>query len=233
MNERILKPLEEAPRVSLYEQMEFNGNVEQVFSLITQSVNPRIIILETWLIIDYAITQMLFVGLDLKQYRGSYFKPLPESFDRKLELLCNLIQEQKLLLPRPTDYTLHLPKGFFMFCYQHYPDELKIINKVEYKFYDWIMSQDCAVKQTGDLSKFRFVSDEWIEAVGGIIDSGWRTAAKRLNKVRNNAAHIFDTNELYKALDLAGTDEIKLQQLRDECSALLNFLLGIKNAKMK
>jgi hypothetical protein len=227
--EKALDDQDKRPRTSLYEQMEFNGSVEKIFSLIEESTNPRIIIIETWLIIDYAIRKMLFVGLEL-QYRSAYFKPLSDSFERNLALLFNLIQEQKKLLPRPIDYTLHLPKGFFMFCYQNHPDEFKILQKLEYQFYEWIMSQNVAVRQLGDLSKFRFVSEEWMEVAEG-IDSNWKTAAMRLNKARNSAAHIFDTNELFKSLDLTGTEEIKLKLLRDECSSLLNFLLGIKDKK--
>jgi hypothetical protein len=217
---------EKNPRTSLYEQMEFNGSVEKVFSLINDSTNPRIIILETWLIVDYAIRQLLIVGLNLQQYRSPCFKPLSDSFERNLVLLFSLIKEQKELLPKPVDYTLNLPKDFFMFCFTNYPEEFKTIEKVEYKFYEWIRSQNVVVKQSGDLSKFRFVTNEWMEVAEG-LGASWKAKAERLNKARNSAAHSFDPNELFKALGLNGNEENKLKLLKRECGDLLNFLLGI------
>lgn len=217
------------PRTSLYEQMEFNGNVERVITLIDESTNPRIIILETWLIIDYAIKQLLFVGLNLQEYRSAFFKPLSDSFERNLSLLFNLVDEQKKLLPKPIDYTLYLPRGFFMFCYQNHPKEFKVVQKLEYKFYEWIMSQNVSVKPDSDLSKFRFVTSEWMEVAETIaIDTDWRKAADRLNKARNCAAHSFNSSDLFQVLGLNGNEENKMRLLKKECSRLLSFLLGME-----
>lgn len=215
------------PRTSLYEQMEFNGSVERVFSLIAESENPRVIVLETWLIIDYAIRQLLFYGLKLNEYRTSHFKPLSDSFEKNLELLFKLVEEQRQLLPQPIDYTLYLPKDFFMFCYQNHPIEFKTMQELEYKFYEWIMSRNLVVRQSGDMSKFRFVSDEWME-VAKAVDQEWKAAAKRLNRARNCAAHSFDANELFKVLEFNGSEGAKLSLLKKECSNILSFLLGIK-----
>lgn len=217
----------EAHRVSLFEQMEFNGNVERVLSLIEETTNARLMILETWLIIDYTIRQLLFFGLNLQSYRSAHFKPLSDSFERNLELLFKLIMEQRQLLPKPTDYTVYYPKGFFMFCWQNYPEEFKTMQQVEYKFYEWLHTQNIVVKQNGDLSKFRFVEDEWMEAVGG-LNVDWKAKAQRLNAARNCAAHSFDADELFKVLGLRG--DLRLQLLRKECTELLHFLLGIKHA---
>lgn len=212
--------------ISLFEQMEFNGNVERVFSLIDDSTNPRIIVLETWLIVDYAIRQLLIFGLNLNEYRSAYFKPLSDSFERNLSLLFNVIKEQRDLPSRPTDYSLHLPKDFFMFCYANFPEEFKVLENLEYKFYAWIQSQNLIVRPSGDMSKFRFVTDEWVEVVKG-IDADWKAKAERLNKGRNSAAHSFDSNELFKAFGLNGNEENRLKLLKQECGDLLKFLLGI------
>ena len=168
----------EPPNVSLplYELIEFYGAVEATILTIQRSKNPRIIILETWLLVDYALKQILVVGLNLQRFEESCFQPLPFSFEARLKLLFQFKAEQEKLPTKPVDYRLRFPMHFLAFCMEHYKEELQMITKIEYEFYERYSPK--LNKETflfsKDVSKYRIVPDGWIESLRG-IDENWRT----------------------------------------------------------
>jgi hypothetical protein len=68
------------------------------------------------------------------------------------------------------------------------------------------------------------VEDDWIKIVAG-IDDDWIKKAKKLNRLRNNAAHVYSEDFIYKELGINGRN--KISQLKSFCKTLLKHLLDV------
>jgi len=208
---------------------------------IKSSNSPRLIILESWFIVDWFIRQFIISGINCFDLMSEKFNPhyqlLPNSFRECIEVLQELIESQKKLELRPLPYDQGFSGSleFWDFIKQRSPDTYKKINDLTYKFqrekYNIPKKIKFVVGVELNPSKksYRFVTDEWLSDISK-IDKNWINAALKLNKARNNAAHSLEEDNLYDSFGIKGKN--KIERLRNECLILLQTIVGLtKNNK--
>ncbi len=210
--------------LDLPDYIEFLERVDRTMVFIGNSDNPRMIILETWLIIDYSIRQILRYGLEVDKFSDDNFDILPQGFKDCSKLLQNFIKIQKEKLPNPAQHIILLPYEFkiamledkeFLKKYCQYEQEYYSLHKV---------TGDGYLTNKSD-NRFRNVADEWLHVIRN-LDDDWFDKANKLNSVRNFAAHSFDKNMIFKKLGLTGRNTI--DKLKDYCILTMKDLIGLK-----
>jgi len=204
--------------INLTEKIKVSQKVIEV------SENPRLIILETWLIIDFAVRHLLTVGLELDRFESDNLSFLPLSNRDCLRMLKNLITDQRNKPIDPSRKALLIPGGF-----------LTIIGN-DKDFFDKFLSYNreydkkVGVTYDGAISNlnnpnYRNVSDFWFNMVSR-LDEKWFKSTEKINKVRNFAAHSFEENVIYIQLGIKGKN--KIGKLKEYCKKTLNEIIGIK-----
>lgn len=221
MSDRIL--------VSLVEFVPLAETVLEVRRTIKRSSNPRLIILETWLVLDHLVTTLLEDGLELHRFTSDKFDILPQSFSNKLEKLQALIEDQRQRKPNPSAKLLKIEGGFFSFVNNRNPEFMKELVRYESEYYREFHPdlQNIVIHNSHD-SDYRNVNEIWFNLVSK-FKKEWFENARKLNLVRNRASHFVDKAEIYKALNLKGLDQ--LNQLKEYCLIQLNIFVGLKYNK--
>lgn len=85
---------------------------------ISNESSPRIIVFETWLLVDYVIRQLIVWGIGANDYSNEEFdlrvKLLPISFKNCLDFLIDFRNHQASLPADPNANTLRFTMGFYM-----------------------------------------------------------------------------------------------------------------------
>lgn len=230
---------------------EFSNNTPGIFSLnqldeidtfisiktkeIEESKNPRLIILETWFIVDWLIRQIIISGINSLDLKTDEYYPhyqlLPNSFQKCIECLKGLIDSQKKLKPKPLKKKDCLSGSFELWEYikKESPKTFKKIGKLEKEFQrgKYKIPKDLEFyigDKVIEKGKYRFVSEEWLLSVSK-IDTEWFVKASKLNGARNKAAHAFDESSLFKSFGINGKN--KIEKLRKECLNFLSIITGL------
>jgi hypothetical protein len=224
---------------------ELTALVENCLNILREASSIRQMVLETWLIVDYAVRQFLLAGFELKRFCDNDFdlqyKLLPREFSALIELLEYTIkfnnklptesETKKVDRDRVGGFTASYE--FLKFVRDRYPELLGRINEVQ---------QDYIATQNPDPSRSEgFVSlpgiypyeerkvtrmrPEW-RKVACALDDNWFALARQLNKARNIAAHSFRTEETAQAFGLVGPNVLTLA--KDKCLSIITILLGLK-----
>ena len=182
-----------APADTLLDELEFLEYVGFVFETIDASQSSRQIILEAWLLIDYIVTYLLRDALQIPERIESKLKLLPFSFVKKIELIKILKKAEERKLPNPKSYwafELHPDfHGELMKDEEFYKKLIKLAAQFETK-----TSPQGAPLFRLDFEQSRFVPEWWYARVT-MLDEEWFRNCKRLNEVRNIAAHKQKMNE--------------------------------------
>lgn len=220
----------------------FEDLAKESKTIIDNNDNPRIIVIQTWLIIDFSIREILITGLGLSRFivddldLRDYL--LPRGFDNCIELIEKIKKTQKLLKAKSVDCRIRWSFEFLKFIKEDSPEFYSKLMKYEQDYYKKLHPK--CVKKPGTVYmpnldydiitnkkiNYRSVTDEWLEAVEK-IDDDWTKIAKRINRARNKAAHSSDCDVIYRELGLKGKD--KLLRLKEKCKKILNDLLDINN----
>lgn len=103
------------------------------------SKNIRLIVLETWLFIDFCIRELLMSGLDLNKVNietcDLRYLILPNSFSRCVEIIEKLKKTHSCLPQDPDESGIELPIHFMFFIKNHYPNFLKQLLDIEKEYY--------------------------------------------------------------------------------------------------
>lgn len=200
--------------------------------------NPRTIIMETWLILDWFIKHQLIMGLGLEKYHTNEFDPhfeiLPFSFEGCVDLLNKLLNDQKKYPKKPSapNYELRGSHDIWEHIEQHYPDVMDGINRAKHSLLiekgiidkNSVIGSYCYMpKETEGI--FRSVTDSWLQSLSE-VDKEWVKKAKRINKARNYAAHRNSHELIYETMGKSGPN--RLEELRQECYSILEQLIGLK-----
>lgn len=191
--------------------------------------NPRTVILEAWIVLDYFIRSFIISGLNLDRY--SYenfdlkFKLLPQGFKACLNFLETFIKNQKKLKSNPNYHRVDFYGDFAYFILKNHKEFYKkqflpIVEEYYKKYYPELLDE-VAYKN----ENFRAVSDEWMK-IALIFNDNWFKKAMKINETRNLAAHSFDSKKIYFGLGINGRD--KLSKTKSFCKDQLMSLLDIK-----
>jgi len=216
--------------------MELCKLAEKCIKEVEGSNNARLIILETWLFIDFCIRELLMSGLGLNKVNLDtcdlrYFV-IPNSFYRCVELLVKLKKVHSSLPQDPNESAIKLPINFISFIKHHYPNFFKQLLDIEKEYYSKHVPE-LVTKKYNPLEvekipvpiQYTRIPEEWIKAVDR-IDKDWIESAKRLNNARNQAAHSYNSKKILQYMDYSETSAVA--NLKNECIKLLRNLIGVE-----
>lgn len=214
-------------------------SVPKCIEVLRETRNARLIVLETWLFIDFCIRELLMSALRLHdlnvENHDLRFNLLPRSFSECVKMV-ERIKEVHSKLPRdPQEKSLRLPMGFLFQLkrrdpeffarflemeqeyYREYAPELVTRDPVEASIMDYM-----PVKS--DRVEYSRISTVWLTAVSR-INQDWLKSANKLNLARNFAVHSYNSKEALRRMGHHGPNAV--DHLRDECLALLKDLIGV------
>nr|RPI19467.1 MAG: hypothetical protein EHM58_01270 [Ignavibacteriota bacterium] len=228
---------------------------------IKRSASARHIILESWLMLDYMIRLFFCGGLGINKFSTEEYnisqEILPQSFRDCVNALEKFIHVQKALPIDPEKDKVDLYGQFAWYVLRHqkdfYDKQFKPIVEEYYRKYHPHLANSTKTfpeKATSYLDlatatniasnlkvqepiQYRAVSEAWLETAGK-LDATWFTNVRKINAVRNLAAHEIHSEKLYDKLGIHGSDEkVKLQKLKRFCITQLSQCLNITIAKRK
>ena len=228
----------------------FWGRVEQLQKLsdlvgrcvetVTKSESLREMVLETWLVLDYAVRDLVVSGYGLYKFCQEDFDLryilLPKSFEGLLQLLEETISYQSGLSQEPSpsdDYPPYIRSsfGFLKYLAENHGDIAETLKEIEAEYF--AKRHPELAEQIKQGWQFFHMSREerieglpsgWLEVASNLGDD-WFRLARRLSKARNKAAHSYDPFAIAKAFGIAGPQAVDM--VRAECLQLLKNLLGI------
>lgn len=226
-------------------------NYERLFKIVEASIieiqkstSVRLIIIETWLILDYCIRDIILGTLNLHNKTSENYdlryKLLPFSFERCVEFLMNLINSQRNLPIKPYEPSrLNGSTGFWLFISKNHKniydkiieleDEYLLKTDPKYKEYksninDQVLGISIKTILIRNNIEYRFMSDEWLNS-SKALDEEWFKKMKWINNARNIAAHSPDLERIYEKLGINGDN--KIEKLRTSCIEQIEKLLKI------
>lgn len=223
-------------QISPTEIHEFNEILYNSFKKIKSTEEVRVIILETWMLIEYYIRSALSNAFDITKYSTNDLDPkydlLPNSFQVCLDKLKLLLDTQrKLPLPNPEKDSLsgklslvsYIKINYSEFFNQlvHITEEYNKINHPESYQTDYshtIYTQ--SLDYYGPYQQVDFVKSH------ENIDAKWFNNAKKINKARNMAAHSYDSNKIYAVLGINGSN--RFENSREYCLTLIQEMCNLK-----
>ncbi len=204
-----------------------HNTVDNLEEFLTKSItriktesSPRLIIIETWLMLDFAIRQLIIWGIGADHNSNDNFdlrnKLLPTGFKNCLDFLLTFKKRQEDLIVDPNAKCLKLPIRFW-----HYiKTELDTTEKVE-------RGVSIGISNTINPTpiEFRTVDEHWLKVVS-FLNNDWINKVNQINNVRNEAAHSYNEEKVFNAFGINGSNRTEL--LRQKCIASVSFLLQVK-----
>jgi hypothetical protein len=208
--------------------------------IVTESKSLREIVLETWLVLDYAIRDLLVSGYGLYKFCQEDFDLreilLPNSFHGLLQFLEKTISYQSGLSQKPepsNDFPPYIRSsfGFLKHLKENHGDIAKRLEEIEAEYF--AKRHPEFAKQIQQGWQFHHKPREegieglpsgWLKVVSN-LGKDWFKFARKLNEARNKAAHSYDPFVIAKAFEITGSQAV--DKVRAECIKLLKKLLGI------
>ncbi len=238
--------------IELSENMLFYGAAQKLEELaflasrcieeVERSDNVRVIVLETWLFIDFCVREFLISGLDLSSINVERcdlrIHLLPRSFRECIDLIIRLRAVHSALPRDPLDKAVRLPMRFLFFIKKEFPDFVAQLRDVEQQYYRRYAPElvkkdplELATRITLASStvpesrvEYSHISVDWLKAVAK-IDEEWTKTASRLNDARNFAAHSYDASAILGRMGYSGPNAVS--HLKGECTEMLRKLIGV------
>lgn len=204
---------------------------------IRNSDNPRLVVLESWLLLDYALREFLMAGLSLHRYSTTAFdlryELLPRGFTACVELVEGL---RKAYNPRPPDPGtggVSSSAHFWLFLSREHPQFFARLGELEEEYFQEHHAGQSreshllarAMRPPTGHDEYCELPEAWVR-VAEKLDSDWFAGARRLNNARNLAAHSHDRDAILRAFGLTGPNA--LDQLKKQCKQLILNLVGVE-----
>lgn len=220
---------------------------EEFFKAVQGLNNPRYIVLETWLLVDFAIRTILSNLFDLTKFNSEEeefdlrYKLLP-GFDKSIAILKKILKIQRSLPENPDDYSVKLPAKFGFFFMRNYKKEFMKYLDIEQEYYkkyypklarNYNEKINVTLPSKSDVSKIpkRYCANQRFVNNLQSIDENWFKTALKLNKARNTAAHSYDSQKILLAFGHKG--QKAAEKTKKECLAMIEKLLGIVEQPIK
>jgi hypothetical protein len=233
-----------------YGTIETLERLEQIAQLaidkIHKSDSARLVLIEAWILLDFAVREFLLSGLDVKKLSADKFdlgyELLPRSFLGCLNILERLTKVQSDLLPRPEviDHRVGISMSFLSFLKNEQPEDFERFSVLKQEYYKKhhpelagpnivVLNPETKHALLGEPPpKFRQINCEWLK-IAERLDDNWYKNAKRLNEARNKAAHSYDETRVLGSMGCRGPDALK--HLKEKCADLIQMLVGVKKIK--
>lgn len=225
---------------SILDIEEYTKIAKHCINAVENSTSTRQIVLETWLLVDYALRELLSNLWGLKKFNsedGDFdlrYELLP-NFERNARLLEKILSIQRPLQEDPDIHRVRMNIGFTFFYIKNYPDEAKRFSQIEQAYYQKYYPHLATSSERNIFSltttapilpkpEYYCVNKAWVDTLCN-LDEAWFRLARRLNKARNVAAHSYDTDKILSAFGYAGPNAA--DQIKRECMEMLVTLLGI------
>jgi hypothetical protein len=226
--ERLLQMFDDEKSLRYYldipDFIDFAERIDLTIKNINKNNKPRLIVLETWLIIDFSLRHILRHGLEINKFCDDNFDILPQGFRDCLKILKDFKREQNKKPINPSSKMLNLPVEFKKKIIED-KEFLEKFCKYESEYYEEVNSSIAVNAIQLHDSKYRNVNEHWLNSIQN-IDETWLDKAEKLNKVRNTAAHSFDEDDIYKSLGINGGS--KPEKLKAYCINMLKDMIGLK-----
>lgn len=228
--------------------------LDESIKSLKKSKSARHIILEVWLILDYFVRTFIISGLNVEKFSYEDFniseELLPKSFRECLNFLKKFKQIQSSLPDDPEEGAINFTTKFSFFLINHHEDFynnhlVPVINEYYKKYYPEINGLEKLDKETKPSlallspplsikkKEYRSVNKQWLDYATK-LDENWFKKAEKINKARNNAAHFFESNKIYKEFGICSPNEEKnLKELKQICIEQISTLLNLAISKRK
>jgi len=226
--------------------LAFSNLTEEFFKSVQGLNNPRYVVLETWLLVDFAIRTFLSNLFDLARFNleeeFDLCDTLLPNFNKNLDILEKILNIQRSLPENPDDYSVKLPAKFGFFFMRKYKTEftkyLDIEQEYYKKYYPKLASNNnekinLSIPSKSGVSKIpeRYcVNNTFVRHLQS-IDENWFNIAKKLNKARNKAAHSYDLQKIFSVFGYKG--KRAAEKTKKECLTMIEKLLGIAEQPIK
>lgn len=173
----------------------FEKLIKETETIIDNNDNPRIIVIQTWLIIDFTIREILITGLNLSDFNIDDLDLrddlLPWRFKNCIELLEKIKKTQESSKAKSVDRRIGWPLKFSKLIEEDNPKFYSKLMKYKQDYYEKF-HPECVEKSgtvympnpnydviTNKKINYRSVTDEWLEAAEK-IDDDWKKRQKGL-----------------------------------------------------
>jgi len=203
----------------------FEAQAKACVELVNSSTSIRLIVLETWLFVDYVVRELLMSGLQLERVDNENFDLrnvlLPRGFSECIRLLQKL-RDVNQDLPEEPERPLTARSRKWVHFNQFDPGLTERIAAAESSYRETfgLGPRPLVVNQP----VYRSVPNGWLE-VASRVDESWVGRAKKLNSARNLAAHSREESNIAAKLALRGLEILK--SVRVECLGLIEHLTGV------
>lgn len=221
---------------------------DNCLKILKESTNPREMVLETWLLLDFTLRQFLLSGFELARFCDDDFDLryiiFPLSFSALLDIFEKTIKYNSKFPLEPEPHLQDKMGGFrasyefYSYVKKNHKDVYEKIQEIT-KEYQLKMNPELRdhISRGGEIAFLpQYITHEtkrslekmnlgW-RKVASKFDESWFKLAKQLNKARNIAAHSFDVNKIGQPFGLTGDNISDL--IRDKCRSILNILLAVR-----
>ncbi len=225
---------------------QLNSLIKQCIDVLNTSNNPREIVLETWLTLDYALRKFLLSGFELSRFCGENFELeyilLPSSFKALLELFENTVKyNSKFSLQSDPIQPDRI--GGFKSSHEFWTfirdKHLKLYKSIVQVTREYQLEKNPDLRDAANEGKNWAISPiDHLEHKAQTMNLGWRQQAslfdeswfklaRRLNDARNKAAHSIDPQKISQKFGINNPNP--LEAVRNQCQHLLNRLLAVRN----
>lgn len=232
---------------SVFDFITFEKLIKEYFKSVKELNNPRHVVLETWLLVDFTIRTLLSSLFKLTRFNSEEegydlrYELLPISFDKCKTILQKVLKIQRSLPEEPVDNSIKLDTIFGIFFMKKYKNDfmkfLDIEQEYYKKYYPELVNNNKANKVSIEYSmpiitksdifkspKRYCVNKSFVKSLNA-IDDNWFNTASKLNRARNKAAHSYDSQEILSKFGYKGKDAA--EKTIKECLTMIEKLLGV------
>jgi len=214
---------------SLHDLEEFNSLQRAYLDSTKGAASIRLVVLETWILIDYAVRGLLIAGFQIRGMDHDdldlRYNLLPRGFRECVSLLKKLYAVNRTLPVEPERFLTGSMRAF------------QFIRNFDPGLVDRLLAAESAYCEARNLpryashtlqpTRYRSVSDDWLD-VAARVDEPWESRANKLYAARNLAAHCHDEMRIARKLGFDGSNA--LGHVRAECWNLVRQLIGINTS---
>ena len=212
---------------------DFKGQANLYFQTVEKNDSVRLLVLETWLFVDFTIRKLLLSGLGLRGLDESDLRDmfLPRGLRECVRLVTKL-RELNLRLPGPPEDQFRATRRKWKYLQQHHGEALNQLLAAEEEYgktysLDWAhpdQNQTFTTIFSSWPTVYRTVSQGWLD-ITARIDDEWVRRQERLNEARNVAAHFHDETKIARKFGISGENAVG--QVKTECLELVGTLIGV------
>ena len=209
------------------ELAEYASKARSYLEILQGAGSVRLLVLETWLFVDYTVRELLLSGLGLERLDDDEldlrYNLLPGRFPDCLRLLEKL-RDANQRLPEKPEPPLQFSARKLLFFEKYDRDMFNRMWDAEQSYRQACQLGPPPALGVLDRTRYRWLTEGWL-SVANQIDKTWVDRATRLNDARNLAAHSHDEQRIAAKLGFNGPKIAS--HVKNECARLVEQLVGL------